>query len=88
MNTDNTQPVAWMVEWTDHADFFLHKPDAEMVAAGDMAVQSLYRAPQPTLTDAERTFLRMVRDTYAMQDDDEVCGMIAASITGLLERTK
>jgi hypothetical protein len=40
------------------------------------------------LTDEERTFLRMVRDTYAMQDDDEVCGMIAASITGLLERTK
>jgi hypothetical protein len=30
----------------------------------------------------------MVRDTYAMQDDDEVCGMIAASISGLLERTK
>jgi len=41
-----------------------------------------------TLTDEERTFLRMVRDTYAMQDDDEVCGMIAASISGLLERTK
>jgi hypothetical protein len=40
------------------------------------------------LTDEERTVLRMVRDTYAMQDDDEVCGMIAASITGLLERTK
>jgi len=40
------------------------------------------------LTDEERTFLRMARDTYAMQDDDEVCGMIAASITGLLERTK
>jgi hypothetical protein len=48
----------------------------------------LYRKPQPTLTDEERTFLRMVRDTYAMQDDDEVCGMIAASISGLLERTK
>jgi hypothetical protein len=46
------------------------------------------RQPQPTLTDEERTFLRMVRDTYAMQDDDEVCGMIAASISGLLERTK
>ena len=40
------------------------------------------------LTAAERTFLLMVRDTYAMQDDDEVCGMIAASITGLLDRTK
>jgi hypothetical protein len=39
------------------------------------------RQPQPTLTDEER-------DTYAMQDDDEVCGMIAASISGLLERTK
>jgi hypothetical protein len=46
------------------------------------------RKPQPTLTDEERTFLRMVRDTYAMQDDDEVCGMISASISGLLERTK
>ena len=51
---DGAEPVAWMVEWTDHSDFFLHRPDAEMVAAGDMAVQSLYRAPQPALTDAER----------------------------------
>jgi hypothetical protein len=40
------------------------------------------------IADEERTFLRMVRDTYTMQDDDEVCGMIAASITGLLDRTK
>ena len=51
-------------------------------------VVCVYRQPQPTLTDAERTFLRMVRDTYAMQDDNEVCGMIAASISGLLERTR
>jgi hypothetical protein len=40
------------------------------------------------LTDEERTVLRMVRDTYAMQDDDRVCGMISDSISGLLERTK
>jgi hypothetical protein len=52
-----------MVEWTDHADFFLHRPDAEMVAAGDMAVQSLYREPQPTLTDAEREALRRMLPT-------------------------
>ena len=63
MDTDNTrgaaEPVAWMVEWTDHADFFLHRPDAEMVAAGDMAVQSLYRSP--TLTDEEREAIEELR---------------------------
>jgi hypothetical protein len=57
-----SQPVAWMVEWTDHADFFLHQPDAEMAAAGDMAVQPLYRQPQPALTDEERHAIAVVRN--------------------------
>jgi hypothetical protein len=62
----------------------LAEQDATLsVCDGDVTVTM-----DATLTDEERTFLRMVRDTYAMQDDDEVCGMIAASITGLLERTR
>jgi len=65
MNTDNTQggaepspasagsqPVAWMVEWTDHIDLFRSRSCAEYVASGDVKVQPLYR--QPTLTDEER----------------------------------
>jgi hypothetical protein len=75
-----------MVEWTDHADFFLHKPDAEMVAAGDMAVQSLYRQPQPTLTDAERSAIVWCVDmaaTIATECDEEL-----TALRGLLERLK
>jgi|688.fasta_scaffold72625_4 hypothetical protein len=59
--------------------------EGEPLALLDDAADEIERL---RLTDEERTFLRMVRDTYAMQDDDEVCGMIAASISGLLERTQ
>jgi hypothetical protein len=88
-------PVAWGVFYGDgklHSSWDSHAK-AECTALTmrkfdhlGVYVSPLYRSP--TLTDEERTFLRMVRDTYAMQDDDEVCGMIAASITGLLDRTK
>ena len=64
-----SQPVAWMVEWTDHAAFFLHKPDAEKVAAGDMAVQSLYRAPQPAITDEEREAIERLCEAVAEYSD-------------------
>lgn len=62
-----------------------HMAAARLSAANTWLQEEIKRL---RLTDAERTFLRMVRDTYAMQDDDEVCGMIAASISGLLERTR
>jgi len=90
-----SQPVAWSVDWDGEidCDFVYRDRESAMDVIADNdetsgVVVPLYRQPQPTLTDEERTFLRMVRDTYAMQDDDEVCGMIAASISGLLERTK
>jgi hypothetical protein len=90
MDTDNTrgaaEPVAWMVEWTDHADFFLHRPDAEMVAAGDMAVQSLYRSP--TLTDEER---EAVEYFWTFCDENvvpEIWIQHGASLRGLAQRTK
>jgi len=92
MSNDNTrgaaEPVAWMVEWTDHADFFLHKPDAEMVAAGDMAVQSLYRQPQPALTDAELEAIEAARDILREMGDDngEPFAAEVDAISGLLER--
>ena len=88
------QPVAWAVVLADGQriyDVYGIEEEAKAIdeaVTGNHGVVPLYRKPQPTLTDEERTFLRMVRDTYAMQDDDEVCGMIAASISGLLERTK
>ena len=99
MDTDNAQgaaePVAWMVEWTDHADFFLHKPDAEKVAAGDMAVQSLYRQPQPTLTDAERQAVDAGADALESLASNDINGRIRAALMiaantlrGLLERTR
>jgi len=86
------EPVAWAVVLADGQriyDVYAIEEEAKAIdeaVTGNHGVVPLYRSP--TLTDAERTFLRMVRDTYAMQDDDEVCGMIAASISGLLERTK
>ena len=88
------QPVAWAVVLADGQriyDVYGIEEEAKAIdeaVTGNHGIIPLYRQPQPTLTDEERTFLRMVRDTYAMQDDDEVCGMIAASISGLLERTK
>jgi len=93
-----SQPVAWANEDDDgtyevglseaHAHYVLERAANGKYSHRNPRIVPLYRQPQPTLTDEERTFLRMVRDTYAMQDDDEVCGMIAASISGLLERTK
>jgi hypothetical protein len=42
-----------------------------------------------TLTDAEREAIALVvRDYGALGDDDEACAQIAATLRGLLERTK
>jgi hypothetical protein len=83
-----SQPVAWMVEWTDHAAFFLHKPDAEKVAAGDMAVQSLYREPQPALTDEEQLAIAWAAreaDEWDEEDTPEVAAH-AEVLRGLAKR--
>jgi hypothetical protein len=83
-----SRPVAWMVEWTDHAAFFLHKPDAEKVAAGDMAVQSLYRTPQPTLTDGEQLAIAWAAreaDEWDEEDTPEVAAH-AEALRGLAKR--
>jgi hypothetical protein len=77
-----------MVEWTDHAAFFLHKPDAEKVAAGDMAVQSLYRTPQPTLTDGEQLAIAWAAreaDEWDEEDTPEVAAH-AEALRGLAKR--
>jgi hypothetical protein len=80
------EPVAYYVRGSEYdtgCEFEFVTLSREHAEAAGGTVKTLV-----WLTDEERTFLRMVRDTYAMQDDDEVCGMIAASVTGLLERTK
>jgi hypothetical protein len=42
-----------------------------------------------TLADAEREAIALVvRDYGALGDDDEACAQIAATLRGLLERTK
>jgi len=41
-----------------------------------------------TLTDAERNDLAIAADAYADNDDDPDCERIAATLRGLLERTK
>jgi hypothetical protein len=46
----------------------------------------LYR--QPTLTDAEREAICQAVTAYDGNDDDEQCAEIAATLRGLLERTK
>jgi hypothetical protein len=41
-----------------------------------------------TLTDAERKAIREAADAYALDDLDSDCDRIAATLRGLLERTK
>jgi len=41
-----------------------------------------------TLTDAEREAIREAVGAYNDNDDDEECAKIAATLCGLLERTK
>lgn len=51
------EPVAWMVEWTDHAELYGSKTQAERAAAGDVVPQPLYCSPpQPSgwLTEEQK----------------------------------
>jgi hypothetical protein len=62
-----SQPVAWMVEWTDHIDLFRSRSCAEYVASGDVKVQPLYRSP--TLTDEEREAIERLCEAVAEYSD-------------------
>ncbi len=95
MNTDNTRGAAEpsLASAGSHGDGMVARlrswrDERGYPTPGEMLDEAADEIERLRLTDAERTFLRMVRDTYAMQDDDEVCGMIAASISGLLERMR
>jgi hypothetical protein len=46
------------------------------------------RPSQPTLTDAEREAIKQAADDYGDNDMDAGCHHIAATLRGLLERTK
>lgn len=59
------EPVAWMVEWTDHAELYGSKTQAERAADGDVVPQPLYRSPpQPRgwLTGEEREAVQWAAD--------------------------
>jgi hypothetical protein len=43
------EPVAWMCEWTDHAELYQSKSEAERAADGDVVPQPLYRSTKPEL---------------------------------------
>jgi len=86
-----SQPVAWMVEWTDHIDLFRSRSCAEYVASGDVKVQPLYRSP--ALTDEEREAIEGAMWDYGQYADE--MGLSAteamekqAALRLLLERTK
>jgi hypothetical protein len=77
-------PVAWMLEWTDHADLYGSKTQAERAAAGDVVPQPLYRAPpQPRgwLTEDEREIIAEIAD------DDEYTEEGQKIAKGLLARS-
>jgi hypothetical protein len=64
------EPVAWMVEWTDHAELYGSKTQAERAAAGDVVPQPLYCSPpQPRgwLTEHERRMLANALSTCRVE---------------------
>jgi hypothetical protein len=59
-----------------------------IAAAGGDVVRPFPLYRQPTLTDAEREAICQAVTAYDGNDDDEQCAEIAATLRGLLERTK
>jgi hypothetical protein len=59
-----------------------------IAAAGGDVVRPFPLYRHPTLTDAEREAICQAVTAYDGNDDDEQCAEIAATLRGLLERTK
>ena len=59
-----------------------------IAAAGGDVVRPFPLYRQPALTDAEREAICQAVTAYDGNDDDEQCAEIAATLRGLLERTK
>ncbi len=59
-----------------------------IAAAGGDVVRPFPLHRRPTLTDAEREAICQAVTAYDGNDDDEKCAEIAATLRGLLERTK
>jgi len=98
-STGSVQPVAWAVASGSHRVYDIYDNEGEAVAIclwlrdeeddGSWVTVPLYsKQPQPTLTHAERNDLAIAADAYADNDDDPDCERIAATLRGLLERTK
>ena len=90
--TGNTQkPVAWAVaDGHEFMEFCTDLEDAKCAAGFycDCPIIPLYRQPQPTLTDAERSALWDAAEAYAGNNDDPECERIATALQGLWQRTK
>lgn len=85
--TGNTpEPVAWAVVYPHGAESIIarRKEDAEDLAAASDRIVPLYRQPQPSLTQEERSALQAVVSGSGVLKWQE----IVAVVRGLLERTK
>jgi hypothetical protein len=91
------EPVAWMCEWTDHAELYGSKTQAERAAAGDVVPQPLYhQPPQPRgwLTGEEREAVDHAREAWKARAEvfrnshdpasESVCESNAAILLNLL----
>ena len=80
------EPVAWAVmDGDEAAEFCTDKEEAGCAAKyyGGCQIVPLYRAPQPTLTDAEQTLLKMLIDHPVTH---EIMPNEVATLRGLLTR--
>jgi hypothetical protein len=92
------EPVAWAVTCASGQDVYEAFAGHQMAEAILLATQSLFGKTgplplrplyfAPTLTDAEREAICQAVTAYDGNDDDEQCAEIAATLRGLLERTK
>ena len=62
--------------------------DADLLAAEVRRLHGVIAAGEPALTDAEREALESAARAFEYDDDNLECGTIAATLRGLLERTK
>ncbi len=93
--SDTQEPVAWAVMLADnHRIWGVYALEEEAnaindVVAGGHGVAPLYRQPQPTLTDEEKTAIELAAgDCLYHQDPGGRSQWIRQTLRGLLERTK